>query len=113
MRTKLKNIENWDELAEQAKWSASILAKKCGVSVRTLHRHFRKTTGESTKTLLEEKRQKNAIKLLENGFSIKETAAFLGYKQPNNFTRYYKSQTGISPSQQSRANSIYNTTVCK
>jgi AraC-like DNA-binding protein len=104
MNTKLNHIQNWHELARETKWSASALAKKCGVSVRTLHRYFLQHMGKNPKDWLAEQRQHNALKLLCNGSSIKETAACLGYKQPNNFTRHYKSRTGISPSRQSLAN---------
>ena len=98
--TRLKHIQNWPELARQAKWSASALAMLCGVTVRTLHRHFLHHTGKNTKTWLDEQRQHNAHELLCDGSSIKETAACLGYKSQSNFTRHYKHQTGICPSQQ-------------
>ena len=104
MNTKLKYVQNWPELARQAKWSASALAKLCGVSVRTLHRHFLKHLGRSTKIWLAEQRKKNACELLSDGSSVKEAAACLGYKQPNNFTRYFKTQTGICPSMQKSFN---------
>ena len=38
MNSKLNHIQNWPELAEQARWSAALLAKKCGVSLRTFER---------------------------------------------------------------------------
>ena len=97
---KLKHIQNWPELARQAKWSASALAKLCGVSVRTLHRHFLQQMSKNTKTWLDEQRVHNAHELLCNGSSVKETAACLGYMQQSNFTRHYKQQRGICPSQQ-------------
>jgi AraC family transcriptional regulator, transcriptional activator FtrA len=106
MNTKLNHVQNWPELAKQAKWSASALAKECGVSIRTLHRHFVKHIGKNTKIWLAEQRQQNARQLLCDGSSIKETAACLGYKQPNNFARHYKGQTGICPSQQLPANKV-------
>ena|ERR1035437_48829 len=101
MNTKLKFIENWPELAREAKWSASALAKLCGVSVRTLHRQWVKQTGKNTKEWLAEQRQRNAHELLCEGSSIKETASSLGYKQPTNFTRKYKNHWGVCPSLQS------------
>jgi AraC-like DNA-binding protein len=106
MNTKLNTIQNWPELARQAKWSASTLAKLCGVSVRTLHRYFRQHMSKNTRTWLDEQRQHNAHALLCDGSSIKETAACLGYKQQSNFTRHYKQQTGFCPSQQPPANLI-------
>jgi AraC family transcriptional activator FtrA len=106
MNTKLNNIQNWPELARQAKWSASALAKLCGVSVRTLHRHFLQHMGKNTKAWLDEQRQHNARELLCDGSSIKETSACLGYKSQSNFSRHYKHQTGICPSQQPPANPV-------
>ncbi len=98
MNTKLNHVHNWPELARQAQWSASALAKLCGVSARTLHRHFLKQMGMTTRTWLARQRQHNAVELLRDGSSVKETASCLGYKQPTNFTRQYKKQTGICPS---------------
>jgi AraC-like DNA-binding protein len=114
MNTCLNHIQNWPELARQAKWSATTLAKKCGVSVRTLHRHFLKQMGKNTKTWLAEQRQRHAIELLCNGSSIKETASLLGYNQPTNFTRKYKNHWGICPSlQPPTVNPAQPTNVCK
>ena len=100
MNTRLNHIQNWLELAQQANWSAAVLAKKCGVSVRTLHRHFLKQMGKNTKSWLAEQRQCHALELLRDGSSIKETSSCLGYKQPSNFTRKYKHHWGICPSLQ-------------
>ena len=96
----LKRIENWPELAKEARWSAASLAKNCRVSIRTLHRFFLKNMGVSTKAWLAEQRQHNAFHLLGSGSSIKEAAFFLGYKQSSNFTRKYKKHWGICPSRQ-------------
>jgi AraC family transcriptional activator FtrA len=104
--TKLKHIQNWPGLARQAQWSASVLAKLCGVSVRTLHRHFLQHMSKNTRAWLDEQRQHNAHELISGGSSIKETAACLGYKSQSNFTRHYKHQTGICPSQQPPANPV-------
>ena len=100
MNTKLNQIENWTELAQKANWSAASMAEQCGVSVRTLHRHFRETLGKNPKAWLTEQRWHAAVELLRDGSSIKEAAARLGYKQPHNFTRQYKAQWGICPSHQ-------------
>ena len=75
------------------------MAKLCGVSTRTLHRHCLKHLGTNTKTWLAEQRQRDAHELLCDGSSIKETAACLGYKQATNFTRQFKNHTGINPTQ--------------
>ncbi len=94
---RLKYIQNWPELARQAKWSAAALAKNCGVSVRTLHQHFLQQAGENTKAWLAEQRLQRAIELMRAGFSIKAVAITLGYKNPSSFTRKFKEARGICP----------------
>jgi AraC-like DNA-binding protein len=100
MNSKLNHIQNWPEFAQQANWSAAALAKRCDISVRTLHRYFLKQMGKNTKIWLAEQRQHNAIGLICNGSSIKETAACLGYKQQSSLSRKYKKHFGICPSRQ-------------
>jgi len=100
MSLRLNQNQNWPELARQAKWSAAALAENCGVSRRTLHRHFLANWGMNTKTWLAEQRLRDALELLCDGSSVKETAAYLGYKQQSSLTRRYKHQTGICPSLQ-------------
>jgi len=101
MNIKLKEIQNWPELARQANWSAAALAKLCGVSTNTLRRYFIRQMGKTTATWLTEQRQHQAILLLRDGSSIKETASCLGYKQQTNFTRKFKEFWGSCPSLQS------------
>jgi transcriptional regulator GlxA family with amidase domain len=104
MNTKLNHIENWPELAQQVNWSVSVLAKHCGVSERTLRRHFLKQIGKCPREWLAAQRQRNALELLRDGSSVKETASCMGYKQPSNFSRHYKSLTGVCPSAQTILN---------
>jgi AraC-like DNA-binding protein len=99
MNLKLNRINNWLELARKAEWSVASLAKLCGVSRDTLCRHFRKQTGKPTHVWLSEQRQQQAIVLLRDGHSVKETAFHLGYKQQTNFTRKFKISWGACPSQ--------------
>ena len=98
MNTKLNHIQNWPELAQQAKWRVNALAKLCDVSALSLRRYFLKHRGKNIKKWLMEQRQHKALELLHNGSSIKETAASLGYDYQTNFTRQYKCQMGKCPS---------------
>ena len=97
MSHQLQTIQNWPEIARQARWSASALAKNCGVSVRTLHQHFLQQTGENTKAWLAEQRLQRAIELMRAGLSIKAAAITLDYKNPSSFTRKFKDARGICP----------------
>lgn len=96
--SRLKHIQNWPERAREAKWSASALAKQCGVSGETLRQYFLKLIGKTPGVWLAEQRQHLALELLRDGSSIKETAASLGYKQQTNFTRKFKEHWGTCPS---------------
>lgn len=95
----LKRIQNWPELSQQANWSVAKLAELCGVSRETLRQHFLQHMGKPPGVWLAEQRQHEAIGLLRDGSSIKETAAWLGYKQQTNFTRKFKGFWGTCPSQ--------------
>ena len=97
MNTHLHHIQNWPGLARQAKWSASALAAKCGVSVRTLERHFLKQMGKPPKLWLAEQRQLMAIELLRNGSTVKEAAGHAGYGHASTFSREFKKNWGNCP----------------
>jgi len=97
MNTRLKHIRDWEELAREANWSASVLAKNCGVSLRTLERHFLREMAQSPKSWLVEKRHQIAIELLRDGRTVKETAAHLNYKHPSHLTNQFKKCQGECP----------------
>jgi AraC-like DNA-binding protein len=94
---RLTQIQHLPELARQAKWSVTRLAKSSGVSVRTLERHFRETYGETPKAWLVEQRHKQALKLLRAGASVKEAAARIGYRHATTFAREFKKFFGEYP----------------
>jgi AraC-like DNA-binding protein len=97
INSRLKHIQNWPELAREAKWSAAALAKRCGVSGDTLRRYFLKHLDKLPSDWLAGQRQHHALELLRDGSSIKEAAACLGYKHQTNFTRKFKAYWGTCP----------------
>jgi len=97
MNSQLHHIRNWPELAGRAEWSAALLAKECKVSARTLERYFHENTGVCPHVWLFERRQRQALELLRDGSSVKETAIILGYKNPTHFSRDFKKHFGHSP----------------
>ena len=106
MNSRLHQIQNWTELARQANWSATLLAKKCNVSVRTLERFFHEKMGKSPQVWLAEQRQREALELLRVSSSVKETAITLGYKHPTHFSRDFKKHWGHSPAAQTRPRAV-------
>jgi len=99
MNSELNHIQNWTDLAKETNWSASALATKCGVSVRTLERHFLRQTGKSPKTWLTDERMRRAAELLQDDSSVKEVATRLGFTNQQHFSREFKRQKGCPPSQ--------------
>ena len=96
---RLHQIQNWSELAQRTNWSAAALAKECGISVRTLERHFLKAMGKCPVTWLCEQRQSRAVELLQDGCNVKKTATLLGYKYATHFSREFKKHWGHAPTE--------------
>ena len=97
MNKRLQQIQNWPERAQAAKWCVATLAKDCGVSLRTLERYFLKAMGKHPKAWLAEQRQQRANELIQDGSSVKETAALLDYKHPSHLTNDFKNKWGCCP----------------
>ena len=97
MNTRLKEIQNWVDLANQANWSASAVAAECNVSLRTLQRYFNYKMGKSPKAWLFEQRQKRAAELLLKGITVKQVANHLGYQHSTQLSREFKKYWGHAP----------------
>lgn len=98
MNTRLNRIPSWLDVGQEANWSVIALAKKSGVSVRTLERYFCEKLGRPPKIWLVEERQRQAIKLVIQGLSIKQIATRLGYRYAHHFSRDFKAFWGFCPS---------------
>jgi AraC-like DNA-binding protein len=88
---------SWEELARSAQYRPSILAERCGVSMRTLQRYFRTHYDKTVSDWLRELRLNEAFSSLKQCDSVKEVAFDLGYKQPSHFTRDFKKKFGVPP----------------
>jgi AraC-like DNA-binding protein len=99
MKSQLNQIQDWPELARQAGYSPSKLAKLCGVSLRTLQRFVIQKTGKRPKAWLAERRQLDAIEELKKCSCLKEAASNLGYKHTHHFSRDFKAHWGYCPTQ--------------
>ena len=62
-------------------------------------RLFKKHSGESVLSCIHRVRIENAKRLLEEGCSVKDAADQTGYESLNNFYKYFKRFTGITPAE--------------
>jgi AraC-like DNA-binding protein len=97
VNSRLSHLQNWPQLAHQAGYSVSALAKSCNVSVRTLERFFLPAFGDTPRRWLKGLRMQKAIELLRDGSTIKETAGRLGYEDPSHFSHDFKNRYGFAP----------------
>jgi AraC-like DNA-binding protein len=97
MNHRLHQIQNWPQLAQQANWCATTLAEQQGVCLKTLQRFFKEEMGKSPKKWLLDQRNRQATKLLKDGFRVKETADKLCCKHPSHLTNSFKKHYGHCP----------------
>ena len=98
MSQRLKTVQEWEALAQNAQYRANELASLCQVSLRTLQRHFRANYGLTVSKWLRDIRLREAYGKLIQGAMVKEAAFDLGYKQLSHFSRDFKDYFGVSPS---------------
>lgn len=98
MSSRLEYVQQWESLAENARYRPGDLAALCQISLRTLERHFQKNYGVTVSLWLRELRLGKAYQGLLSGKSVKEVAYEQGYKQVSHFSREFKNHFGVSPS---------------
>ncbi len=73
-------------------------AKALHISEKAVNDLVKKHTGESTSSIIYKQLIMEAKRLLNTKMSIKETAYSLNFEDPAHFSKFFKSQTGIPPS---------------
>ena len=76
--------------------SLTEVARRLGISPRTLRRHLEKH-GRTLRGVVDELRRERADALLDAGSPVKEVAFQLGFSEPSAFSRAYKRWTGKAP----------------
>ncbi|MAP01849.1 MAG: hypothetical protein CMD01_03420 [Flavobacteriales bacterium] len=74
-------------------------AAKLGITEKTLNEIVKKSTGQSASSIIYKQLIMEAKRLLNTNISIKETAYSLNFDDPAHFSKFFKTQTGISPSE--------------
>ncbi len=80
--------------------NVSYVAQAFGLSASNLSHRFKAQTGKNISDYIREKRLMYTKELLrEPGLAVKDIAERLGYAQPSNFIRKFKTQTGMTPNE--------------
>lgn len=81
-------------------WSLLQYADALHVSTRTLQNRIKQASGKTLKQLVQDRMLKEAKQLLvSSGYNISEIALELGFKEAAHFTNWFKTQSGITPSE--------------
>lgn len=95
-----KIMEYIDENYKKEDINVSYVAQAFELSVSNLSHRFKAQTGKNISDYIKEKRLQYMKELLEEtSLTIRDIAIRLGYTQPSNFIRTFKTQTGMTPNE--------------
>lgn len=93
-------MEYIDENYKKEDINVSYVAQAFELSVSNLSHRFKAQTGKNISDYIKEKRLQYMKELLEEtSLTIRDIAIRLGYTQPSNFIRTFKTQTGMTPNE--------------
>ena len=93
-----------EENHSDPKFGVESLANEAGISRSLLHIKMKKITALSALEYIKRIRMKKAIRLLKSGKSISEVAYNVGYSDPNYFSRAFKKEFNLTPTQYAERN---------
>ena len=99
MGSRLRHINNWEEVGHCSGYNAHEMARLCEVSLRQLERFLQDAHGTTPHHFLRQMRMKRALELICDKTSVKATALSLGYKTASHFSTDFKTFYGSTPSQ--------------
>lgn len=88
-----------DENIDNSEFAIADITKKLGISRSLLHIKMKSFFNKSMTDFIKMKRMSHACKLLREGFNVSETAYRCGYSDPNYFTKVFKKELGMTPSE--------------
>ncbi len=93
-----------ERLHSNPKFGVEVLANEAGMSRSLLHLKMKKITGLSALEYIKRKRMKKAKRLIKEGKNISEVAYQVGYSDPNYFSRAFKKEFNLTPTQYAEEN---------
>jgi AraC family transcriptional regulator of arabinose operon len=96
-RKDVYSVEEWTDLAKQARYDPESLARLLNVCPRQLRRYTHELFNNSPQDWLDERRLTDAAILLQTNELIKTIAYDLGFKTASHFSNKFKARYGVSP----------------
>ncbi len=98
--SRIEHVRRHIDINPSERLSLQAMAERAGLSERHFASLFRRQVGVSPKRYQVRARMRYARMLLrESGLSVKECAYHLGYSDPFNFSRHYRREFGLPPSE--------------
>ncbi|MDQ0298155.1 two-component system response regulator YesN [Salibacterium salarium] len=100
----IERAKQWIDKHIHESFSLEDIAEKASLSPAYFSNLFKATTGENVTDYITRHRLQKAVVLLkEQKYSLKEISSFIGYKDPNYFSRVFKKYYNLSPKQFQKA----------
>jgi AraC-like DNA-binding protein len=93
----LLTMQEWEQVAREAEFSAPKMASLCSISERQLQRLFRKHFNSTPRRWLRELQCRLAKQLVSQGYSSKAAAAEVKFASESHFCREFKKVFGSTP----------------
>lgn len=90
-------VEEWTDLAKEARYESDSLARLLNVGTRQLRRYTRELFNNSPQEWLDNRRLADAAFLLQSNELIKTIAYELGFKTVSHFSKKFRERYGMSP----------------
>jgi AraC-like DNA-binding protein len=98
-QTVIAVLELLEERYSQRQTSLLSIARELGISSHHLGRVFRRCTGQTFRTYLNDLRIRRAVLLLQSSHPIKAVAALVGYESRAHFYHEFNVRVGCTPAQ--------------
>ncbi|HTV42581.1 MAG TPA: helix-turn-helix transcriptional regulator [Candidatus Sulfotelmatobacter sp.] len=108
-RKDVQTLEQWAELAKQAKYDPVAVARLLNVGPRQLRRYTRKILNTTPQRWLDEQRLTQATAMLKSQELVKTVAFDLGFKTVAHFSNRFKARYGVCPKEYREGRAIIST----
>ena len=87
------------ENMDNSQFSIADITREFGISRSLLHIKMKSFANTSMTDYIRRRRMARACELLREGYNVSETAYRTGYSDPNYFTKVFKKEFGITPTE--------------